>query len=98
MVVHLNYPPLGLKGSFVLKLYDRRFATGLRRDIGASPWNLDIEDEYLRFVNDGKSSDEDWVAEEREDWNKAQYETYLQYSCHKIYKVETKVYDKVQDI
>ena len=91
MVVHLNCPPLGLKGYFVIKLYDRRFATELRRDIGASPWNLDIEDEYLRFVyNDRPSnffkscSDEDWVAEERENWNKAQYEAYLQYSCHKI--------------
>ena len=105
MVIQLDCPPLSLKGCFVLKLYDRRFATGLRQNIGACPWNPDIEDEYRRFVYKDRPSnffklcsDEFWVAEEQENWNRAQYEAFLQYSCRKFRNVEVKVYDRIQDI
>jgi len=50
MVVQLDCPPF--KGQFVLKLYDRRFSTQLRRDEKASPWNSEIESRRV-WVCDG---------------------------------------------
>jgi hypothetical protein len=108
MVVQLDCPPF--KGQFVLKLYDRRFSTQLRRDEQASPWNSEIESEYSEFVRDGRASeffercttkfreDEYWADEEDMNWTKAQREAYLQYACHRIYKTEKEAYKNLHDI
>ncbi|WEW55966.1 hypothetical protein PRK78_001401 [Emydomyces testavorans] len=108
MVVQLNCPLFN--GCFVLKLYDRRFATQLRQDEEASPWNLQIESDYCEFVRNGRApeffdlctakfcEDEDWAYEQREKWNKAQHEAYLQYLCRRTYNIEKVAYDKLRDI
>jgi hypothetical protein len=107
MVVQLDCPPF--KGQFVLKLYDRRFATQLRDDEDISPWNPQIESEYSKFVRDGRASEffdlcttkfreyEYWADEPRE-WNDAQCEAYLQYICHRTYKMEKEAYKNLRDI
>ncbi|KAF1962645.1 hypothetical protein CC80DRAFT_521704 [Byssothecium circinans] len=110
MVVQVHCPPLRLEGEFVVKLYDRRFATQLRRDEEACPWDHNLEGEYRTFVNnvgasdffkicsDRLCSDEDWAEKERKNWNKAQHEAFLQYSCRKFYNVEAEVYDRLYDV
>ncbi|OGM43011.1 hypothetical protein ABOM_009292 [Aspergillus bombycis] len=48
MVVLLDRPSqsLHLNGHMVLKLYDRRFATGFRDDQKSNPWTPNIEQQY----------------------------------------------------
>ncbi|MCJ1464099.1 hypothetical protein MMC07_002712 [Pseudocyphellaria aurata] len=41
---------------FVLKLYDRRYATQLRKDHKAEPWDIAQESAYFDFVKDGDAS------------------------------------------
>jgi hypothetical protein len=107
-VVQLDCP--SFKGQFVLKLYDRRFSTELRRDEKASPWNSEIESEYSEFVRDGHVSEffdqctskfreyEYWADKEHVKWTRAQHEAYLQYACHRIYKTEKEAYKNLHDI
>jgi hypothetical protein len=108
MVVQLDCPPF--VGRFVLKLYDRRFATQLRLDEEASPWSSQIEFEYSVFVRGGRASKffdlctakyreyEYWPYEDREEWNMAEHEAHLQYLCHRTYQTETNAYKKMHDI
>ncbi|GAB1200716.1 hypothetical protein BDV32DRAFT_122643 [Aspergillus pseudonomiae] len=58
MVVLLDRPSqsLQLNGHMVLKLYDRRFATGFREDQKSNPWTPDIEQQYQQFVLNGDAS------------------------------------------
>jgi hypothetical protein len=46
---------LPVKGQYVLKIYDRRFAAEIREDpeFGNRNWIPDIEKEYNKFVSDG---------------------------------------------
>ncbi|PGH23233.1 hypothetical protein AJ80_02649 [Polytolypa hystricis UAMH7299] len=80
MLVELDHS--SLRGEFVLKLLDRRFAAVL-------------ETEYCKFVDDGRaamlfdhctkmfSKDDQWAfqAEERRWWTAAQRETFVQWFC-----------------
>ena len=108
VIIQLDHPPF--KGRFLLKLYDRRFATQLRRDEKASPWCPQIESKYLEFVRDGRASeffdlctakyreDEYWADDQRETWNEAQHEAYLQYLCRRTYDMEKDAYKKLHDM
>ncbi|PVI02956.1 hypothetical protein DM02DRAFT_699754 [Periconia macrospinosa] len=110
MAVQLNCPFLNLEGEFILKLYDRRFATQLRQDEKACPWDPNLEQEYQEFVDGGGASnffklcsyklcsDEDWAVKERNNWTRAQHEAFLQYSCRESYRTEAEVYDRLYDI
>jgi len=103
-------PTRPLPNLFILKIYDRRFAEQLRRDNKASLWNPQIEDEYRKFVHDGSAAaffklcsekdavNQDWAYEARKEWNQAQQEAYLQYSCLKYYRTESSVYNRLFDI
>lgn len=111
MLVQLDSSP-PFKGHFILKLYDRRFATQLRNDEEASPWSPEIESEYNEFVYDGRASeffdlcsakfrddDEYWVDDEhREMWNREQHEAYLQYLCRRTYNTESDAYSLLHDM
>ncbi|KAF2659114.1 hypothetical protein K491DRAFT_755570 [Lophiostoma macrostomum CBS 122681] len=101
-VVSLDWPSLKLKGTYVLKVFDRRFATQLRRDSKAKSWTPEVEKRYHQFASTGglsrlipyisqKETDEDW-SETDERWDQAQLETYLQYRSLKLYKTEKEVY------
>lgn len=108
MIVELDHPPLS--GRFVLKLYDRRFATKLRRDEKAAPWCPQTEFRYREFVRDGRASeffdlctanfrgDKYWADEQRETWDEAQLEAYLQHLCCRTYGTEQDAYGKLHDI
>jgi hypothetical protein len=96
----------GLAGHMILKLYDRRFATQLRKDEEIPPWTSDIEQEYRQFVLDGGAADfiaklrthSNMVEEEGKSWNAAQNEAYLYNYMRELYDAETEVYRRVQDI
>jgi hypothetical protein len=44
---------LGIQGKVVLKLFDRRYATGLRSVSGAIPWTQGFETRYARMITNG---------------------------------------------
>ncbi|KAJ5322092.1 uncharacterized protein MYU51_002881 [Penicillium brevicompactum] len=44
---------LGIQGKVVLKLFDRRYATTLRRTSGTIPWSPAFETRYARMITDG---------------------------------------------
>jgi tRNA A-37 threonylcarbamoyl transferase component Bud32 len=106
MVVLLDYPDLGLEGHMILKLYDRRFAPGLRECEGIPPWTFQIEQEYQKFILDGGASDfitklrsnSNLAETEGEYWCDVEYEAYLYDQMQKFYDTETKVYQRIKDM
>lgn len=104
--VLLEPPVSGLEGHMILKLYDRRFATQLRKDEEIAPWTLEIEQEYRQFVLDGGAAafiaklrtHSNMVEEEGKSWNAAQNEAYLYNYMRELYDAEIEVYRRVQDI
>lgn len=98
-----------LKGTFVLKLYDRIHASQLRDD-EELPWDPKTESEYRQFVSDGRATkffdhceaksavDEYWADEERDEWTKVEHEAYLQFWCRKTCNTERTVYDLLRDL
>ncbi|KAF2432674.1 hypothetical protein EJ08DRAFT_677542 [Tothia fuscella] len=56
VLVQVDCPLLQLKGEYVLKLFDRRFATQLREDNKVSPWNPQLEDQYLEYYYKAETS------------------------------------------
>lgn len=91
---------------FILKLYDRRYATQLRKDNKVEPYSLAQETAFFDFVKNGDASeflvklreDEDFEEPEGEDWNDAQNEVYLLYVCLDLYGSECAVYDRLKDL
>ncbi|KAE8398646.1 hypothetical protein BDV37DRAFT_275938 [Aspergillus pseudonomiae] len=96
MVVLLDRPSqsLQLNGHMVLKLYDRRFATGFREDQKSNPWTPDIEQQYQQFVLNGDASN--FVA--RLDNDDGFDETYLYTRTRDFYETEIEVYVTLKDI
>lgn len=91
----------------ILKLYDRRFATGLREDQKIQPWTFEIEQEYQQTILDGRvsefikslhSEDDEDEKEEEEPWNAAQDEAYLFDYMQRLYEAEYEVYQRLEDI
>jgi hypothetical protein len=106
MLVSVN--SASLQGNFVLKVYDRRYATGLREQLEMSLWWRRTESAYLKFVREGNAKrvfDECDAAYKEDEffcgdnsWNNAQCEAYLQYLCIQSYETETRAYDKMLDM
>lgn len=53
MLIQLDWPRQNLRGQYVLKLFDRRFAHQLRKDEAASAWSPALEDQYRSTVKEG---------------------------------------------
>ena len=98
-----------MRGEYVLKLFDRRYATQLRRDNQASPWTADIEVAYRALVESTdisslfglyaqKQTDYKWNPKAEAGWNLAHREAYLQFCCRKHFSTETLVYDQLRDL
>ena len=109
LLVQLNWPKLRLEGQYVLKLFDRRFATQLRQDHRAEHWSSEIEAEYRSFVHNGgvralfefcaeKEVDDEWTPSTQKEWTRVQLEAYLQFCCRKSYLTETEVYRRNIDL
>lgn len=97
----------------VLKLYDRRFSTQLRDDMGAKPWTPEIEQQYRDFVDcdDAREYFSYWWALNqpsdlvdtyaylnRKRWSAAKSEAYLQFNCTEMFDEEKKAYELMSDL
>lgn len=106
MIVRLDSHSRELQADVILKLFDRRFASQLRKDQGIPDWTPDIEQQYRDFVLNGNASDfiarlnsdEDVVEKEGDDWNAAQNEAYLHDYMQSLYETETEVYRRIRDL
>ena len=95
----------------MLKMYDRRFAFGMRECEKMSPWDDDIEAQYCDLaVREGRASkffdtcEEKcrknlcWADEVYESWSKAEEEAYSQYLCNRIYNTEREAYSILESL
>ena len=101
---------LHLNGQFVLKIYDRRFAFGLRKNEKMAPWHSHIVNQYCDFVRAGRASqfldmceaefrkDIYWADECYQSWSKAEKEAYCQHLCHRIFKTEREAYSLLKSL
>jgi hypothetical protein len=95
---------------YILKLYDRRFSEQLRRDENTAVWDSQLERRYRDFVRAGHSSrlfelwsaafreDQYYEDEQRDRWDEAIFETYLQFLCQQAYEMETHAYNLLHDL
>lgn len=105
MVVRPVCPTAAWEGEMVLKLFDRRFATGLRQADKISPWTSDIEQKYHQFILDGEAAklvaeltaDSDSAGPNGAMWNSSQEETYLHDFMQCLYETETHAYNTLAD-
>ncbi|KAJ5519397.1 hypothetical protein N7453_001819, partial [Penicillium expansum] len=106
MVVRPVCPTTVWEGDVVLKLFDRRFATELRKNESISPWTLDIEQKYHQFILDGDAAklvaelaaDRELPGRSLDTWNSSQEETYLHDYMQGLYETETRVYNTLTDM
>ncbi|KAJ5378538.1 hypothetical protein N7509_011657 [Penicillium cosmopolitanum] len=94
----------------VLKPFDGRFATELRKAEKLRPWTSDIETHYHQFVLDGGASDfitelnnnnnnnNGDIAQQCETWNTSQDEAYLHDYLSDLNETEVQVYDALRDL
>lgn len=85
----------------ILKLYDWRYATQLRRDHKIDPWSQSHEDAYRESVENGDAAkflDDD--TEETDDllWDTAQNEAYLFDFSRDLHSSEVKAYAHLKDL
>lgn len=86
----------------ILKLYDWRYATQLRRDQKIDPWTQSHEDAYREFVENGDAAefiatlDDDETDDEL--WETAQNEAYLFKISRKLHQCEVKAYSYLKDL
>jgi serine/threonine protein kinase len=88
----------------VLKLYDRRFATQLRKDNHIGAWSPERESAYTAFVRSGGAEkflkrlrDDDEFEEPEGGWNDVENEAYLHDLCLDMYNAETSAYQRLED-
>ena len=103
VLIRMACSTLGLGGDVVLKLFDRRFATGLRKDEMIGPWTPDRETEYRQFVHDGGASKfvtqlNDGEAPEDSTWSAAMEETYLHDHISDLHETEFQVYSNLKEL
>ena len=108
-LVHSGSPPF--EGLYVVKLYDRCFATDLREQESIPIWTTDFEAEYSQFIRRDCAPEFfdlctkvfrealDWADEEQiEAWDKGRQEAYLQCLCRQVYNTESYACDLLHDI
>ena len=92
---------------FVLKLYDHRYATQLRKDNKVSPFDGVHHEAYTAFVESGAASpfleqlqhDDDFCEpEDGPEWTIAQNEVYLYSICSDMYDAECAAYDRLKHL
>lgn len=92
---------------FVLKSYDHRFATQLRKDEKVEPFSPVHESAYWDYVKSGGASkflawlydDESLAGEEfKQPWDKGQDEIHLYATCLDMYESECTIYDRLKDL
>ena len=97
--------PSAASGIAFLKLFDRRFTDGLRRNYGVEPWTKGMEEAYIdsvksdaiySFLHDLTHID-DFEENTGEDWDDAQNEAFLAHTLLGQYNAEIALYDALRD-
>ena len=87
-----------------LKLFDRRFADQLRDDNTIEPWEKDMEESYIEFVQSGEVLDfldnlrhvKDFQEDTEDDWDEGQEEACLTYKMLELYTTEVGIYNELR--
>ena len=85
----------------ILKLYDWRYATQLRRDQKIDPWTQSHEDAYREFVENGDAAKFIATLDDETDdelWETAQNEAYLFQYSRELHQCEVKAYSYLKDL
>lgn len=88
-------------GHSILKLYDWRYATRLRRDQRIDPWIQLHEDAYREFVEKGDAAEFIATLDDETDdelWETAQNEAYLFQFSRELHQCEVKAYNYLKDL
>lgn len=92
----------------ILKLYDRRFAAGLRagdyRYKAIQPWDPAHDDAFVALAQSDEASDYSGKDKDGnpifpgEDWTVAQKEVFLYHQCLELYKAEVEAYHTLKPL
>ena len=87
----------------ILKLFDWRYATQLRRDHGVGQWDPYHEDMYRSFVEEGGaktfiSALEDPNSIDGQLWDTARNEAFLFDYCRDLHSCEVEAYSRLEDL
>lgn len=89
----------------VLKLYDRRFATQLRKDESVDNWTAENEAKFVQLVASGEAAafvrklrEEDDFEEPDDGWSDAENEAYLRDMCSDLFATETRAYGVLESL
>ncbi|KAL8243647.1 hypothetical protein R6Q59_009905 [Mikania micrantha] len=89
----------------VLKLYDRRFADGLRKEHRINDWSSEHEIALEGFVNSEQAAvfirdlqRADYSEEPESGWTVAENEAYLQWWCSDLFTTELETYRHLQPL
>ncbi|QIW98793.1 hypothetical protein AMS68_004311 [Peltaster fructicola] len=100
----------GYSSPILLKLYDRRFATQLRKNYRAQAWTREVESLHRDLVHSGQQTAlwKQWQAEEdgkadsqdenEDDGTIKSTESFLQFRCHQDYQTECHAYELMSDL
>ena len=97
--------PSAASGIAFLKLFDRRFADGLRRNNGIKPWTQGMEEAYIDSVKSGAINSylhdlthiDLFEESRRTDRDDAQNEAFLAHKLLRQYNAEIALYDGLRD-
>lgn len=106
MVVQLDSRVPRQQGHLVLKLFDRRFAAGYRKQLFIDPWTPQIEAQHQKFISDGGAShflqklrtDENFLDREGDTWTAAEDEAYIDHKIQSLYNAEKEVYQRAHKL
>ncbi|KAK4160578.1 hypothetical protein QBC43DRAFT_325213 [Cladorrhinum sp. PSN259] len=108
MVVDIQ-PSTRLPAVAVLKLYDRRFAVGIRENRELVSWTREVEEQYAEFVKTGgfdsfiqkihqRPEKERYEPQEDEWWDDDACEAALADELNKLHKTETSIYKVLRNV
>ena len=89
--------------TYILKLYDPRFSTGMREEFKISNWSSAREEALSEFIRMGKlpaflsAINDDWIFQ-KGDWNDAQEEAFLADYCSQMHRSETRAYKRLEHL
>lgn len=100
----LTFPhPIQHAKHSILKLYDWRYTTQLRRDHEVDQWTPFHEKKYKAFVKEGGAADFTSALEHNDviddlQWDTAHHETFLFNYCCDLHSCEVEAYSRLKDL
>ena len=104
MLVKANLPDA--QALAIMKLFDACYSPQLRKGVQVQPWSTHNAEDYLRFVRDGHASrfasrlreTPTLRLDEGDDWSQIEKEVYLHQEMRRLYRIETAVYHRLDEL